>query len=115
MRYFEDISLNQQESAGPFELTASQIIEFARQWDPQPYHIDRGAAEDSIFEGLTAASCHVICIANRLFHEIEFMAVVAALAHEFRYPNPARTGDFFTLSTACIDKRESRSRPDRGW
>ena len=114
MRYFEDIEVGKISTSGPYELTESGIIDFATQWDPFPFHTDVQAAKDSVFAGLTASNCHTVSIACRLFHEIEMDAVLAAMGHEYQYPNPARVGDQLTLETKAIEKRESRSKPDRG-
>ena len=114
MKYFEDISFNEVQRSGPYELVESEIINFAKEWDPLPFHTDLEAANNSVFGGLAASNCHTVCIACKLLHETEPPAVLAALAHEYQYPNPARLGDRLSLETSSVSKRESKSKSDRG-
>ena len=114
MLYFEDLDIGHSESSRPTQLTEAEIIEFATRFDPQPFHVDERAAEKSIFGGLTASSCHVIAVAFSLFQDLPKIAMLAGLGHEFRYPNPVRPGQAFRLLSEVAEKRESRSKPDRG-
>ena len=114
MRYFEDITIDEIRKAGPYDLTESDIIEFAERWDPWPYHTDVLAANESAFGGLTASGVHKICISCRLLHDIEPPSVIAVLRSETQHPNPARVGDQLHIESKTIEKRESKSRPDRG-
>ena len=59
---FEDIPVGWHQDVGHWTLLAEDIIEFARQWDPQPFHIDEEAAKKSIYGGLTASSLHLFAI-----------------------------------------------------
>ena len=114
MRYFEDITIGEVQEAGPYELTESEIIEFAERWDPLPFHTDVQAAKESAFGGLIASGVHKSCIACRLLHDIDTPSVIAALGTEIKHPNPARVGDQLHIESKTIEKRESKSRPDRG-
>ena len=114
MLYFEDFQIGQSRSAGTHELTADDIVAFARQWDPQPWHIDLEAAAHSPMRGLTASSCHTYSIAALLLSRMEPAAGIASLKHEIELPNPARPGDRLTLTMTCVDKRPSATRTDRG-
>jgi acyl dehydratase len=114
MLYFEDFLVSQSRSAGVHELTAEDIVAFARQWDPQPWHVDPVAAERSPMRGLTASSCHTYSIAALLLSRMEPAAGIASLKHEIGLPNPARPGDRLTLTMTCVEKRASASKPDRG-
>jgi acyl dehydratase len=114
MQYFDDIPIGQKEMVGQIELTKSDIIEFAKLWDPQPFHLDERAAQESPFRGLTASGSHIFCVAARLTHKLKRVALIAGLGQELRFPNPARPRDRLTLNTECVDKRESRSKADRG-
>ncbi len=60
--YFEDCVVGAEHAAASHNLTAQEIIEFARTWDPQPWHIDEDIAKGSIFGGLTACSAHIFSI-----------------------------------------------------
>ncbi len=114
--YLEDVTIGDKESAGPYELTRDEIISFAARYDPEPFHTDEQAAASSIFGGLTASSAHLFAIAYALSHLRERrLAVLAGLGIEqMEFPNPARPGDLLSFSMTILDKRESKSRPDRG-
>jgi acyl dehydratase len=114
--YFDEVAIGDKETAGPYELTRDEIIEFASKFDPEPFHTDEELASSSIFGGLTASSAHLFAIAYALSHQRERrLAVVAALGIEaMEFPNPGRPGDELSFSMTILDKRESKSRPDRG-
>jgi acyl dehydratase len=114
MRYFEDIQIGSAQTAGTHELHDEDIIAFARQWDPQPWHVDPQAAERSPMKGLTASSVHSYAVAALLLSRMEPTAGIASIKHELELPNPARPGDRLTLTMTCVDKRASESKPDRG-
>jgi acyl dehydratase len=114
---FEDVELGVTRSAGgEYEVTRKEIIEFARRWDPQPFHLDEGAAADSIFGGLTACFAHVFAIQSRLVNQQEEkLAMLAGLGfQEARMTSPVRPGDRLRVEAEHTAKRESRSKPDRG-
>ena len=114
MLYFEDLEIGELGMSTPFELVETETVEFAKQWDPQPFHVDKAAAKDSIYGGLTASGCHLVCISNLLYKQFERWAIIGLLAQTFQYPNPARPGDRLTLTAEIVDKRASESKPDRG-
>lgn len=114
MLYFEDFHVGQSRSAGVHELHEADIIAFARQWDPQPWHVDPEAARRTPMGGLTASSCHTYSIAALLLSRMEPAAGIASLKHEIELPNPARPADRLTLTMTCVEKRVSESKPDRG-
>ncbi len=113
MLHFEDFEIGRSRSAGIHELTVPDIIAFARQWDPQPWHVDPEAAALT-HGGLSASSCHTYSIAALLLSRMEPVAGIASLKHEIELPNPARPGDRLTLTMTCVDKRASETKPDRG-
>ncbi|MFO1393928.1 MAG: MaoC/PaaZ C-terminal domain-containing protein [Steroidobacteraceae bacterium] len=114
MRYFEDFEVGSSQSAGVHELTAEDIIAFAREWDPQPWHVDPDFAVRSPMQGLTASSVHTYAVAARLLNRMEPAAGITSIRHELELPNPARPGDRLTFTMTCVEKRVSESRPDRG-
>ena len=69
MLFFDDIDETYVSEVGTYELTAQEIIEFARRWDPQPFHIDEEQARESVFGGLVASSLHLFAICTRLFFD----------------------------------------------
>lgn len=112
--YFEDFEIGAARSAGDYELREDEIVAFAREWDPQPWHVDRAAAERSPMRGITASSVHTYAIAAKLLNRMEPVAGIASLKHEFELPAPARPGDRLTLTMTCVEKRRSTTKPDRG-
>jgi acyl dehydratase len=114
MLYFEDIAVGSTRNSGAIELTEAQIIDFARHWDPLPFHTDPNAARQSPLGGLVAAGCHVFCVATWLAHQFKPLALIAGLKQELEFPNPARPGDRLSMTSECVAKRISNSRPDRG-
>lgn len=114
--YFEDLADGYRTSVGEYRLERDEMIEFARRWDPYPFHTDEAAARESIFGGLTASSCHLFAICTALFHrDPNPIAVLAMLGKDaIRFPSPARPGDRLTWSSECVESRASASKPDRG-
>ena len=114
--YFDDIEVGYRSLVGRYALSKDEIVEFARRWDPQPFHVDEETAQTSIYGGLTASSLHLFAICTRLFFDHQDrIAVLAMLGKdEIRFPHPARPGDLLTYYTECSEKRPSRSKPDRG-
>lgn len=116
MRFYEDIPLDHRSVVGTYALSETAIIDFARAWDPQPFHTDPGAARRSVFGGLVASSAHLFAICTRLFFDHpDPIRVVAMLGKDkLRLPNPARAGTTLTYETRCTGKRDSASRADIG-
>jgi len=114
--YFEDLDVGYTSRIGTWRLDPDEVVSFARHWDPQPFHIDEAAAKESIYGGLTASSLHLFAICTRLFFDHEDGIVVLAMLGKdaVRFPNPARAGETVAYETECIEKRPSRSKPDRG-
>lgn len=115
-RYLEDLKVGQCLEVGSWFLEPDSVIAFARQWDPQPFHVDPIAAEASIFGGLTASSLHLFAICTRLFFDMEDpLAVMAMLGKdELRLGSPARAGSTVGYETTIEELRPSASKPDRG-
>jgi len=117
--YFEDLEIGSMvKSRVEYLVSQEEIIEFAKKWDPQPHHVNEYEAEKSVFGSLTAAGCHIFTIRTWLIHQLDtegIMRPLAALGYDaVRFPNPVRPGDRLSLTSECIDKQESKSKPDRG-
>ncbi len=103
------------ERTGPYEVDADEIVEFARRWDPRPFHVDAEAARRSHFGGLVASGIHVLGIRSVLVHRRPELALVAGLGNEgMDLTAPVRPGDRLWLESEVLDARVSRSKPDRG-
>ena len=116
-RYFEDFRKGERFVSGGMTLTESAIIDFARQWDPQPYHIDVEFSKKWAFEGLIASGLHTMCTSLRLWLD---MGVFRACSlgspglGETQFPRPVRPGDTLRVVTDIVELRPSASKPDRG-
>lgn len=115
--YFEDISVGQKFSTGSHSLDEAQIISFAKQFDPQPFHVDPDAAQDSLFKGLAASGWRTAAITMRLLVESGIPLAGGMIGSEanVKWPRPTRAGDVLTAHGEVVDVRPSKSRPDRGW
>jgi acyl dehydratase len=116
-RYFEDFRAGEVIELGSHEVSEEEIVGFARQWDPQPFHVDPEAARGSVFGGLIASGWHTGAMWMRLY-------VVATLdtaasqgspgVEELRWLAPVRPGDTLRGRLTVLDTRLSERRPDRG-
>jgi acyl dehydratase len=116
-KYFEDLGVGDRFGSDAIEVTEESIFEFARQFDPQPFHLDNNAARQSIFKELTASGWHTAAMSMRLFVTGEFKPVggsIGLAVDELRWPQPVRPGDILKLETEILNVRASRSKPDRG-
>lgn len=114
MRFFEDVEVGHSQTSTELVLSETDIIEFAKLWDPLPFHIDREVADRSPLGGLSASASHVFCVGARLLHELPPMAVIAGLRHEIEMLEPARPDVPLAMTVTCTGKRESESKSDRG-
>jgi acyl dehydratase len=114
--YLEDLSIGQHFISATHALDEDQIIAFARQFDPQPFHLDHIAAADSLFGGLAASGWHVASLTMRLIvgERAPFAGGVIGAGVELSWPRPTRPGDVLQVETAVVEITPSRSKPDRG-
>ena len=114
--YYDDVEIGEIWRSTEYELTEPEIIAFASAWDPLAVHIDRKAAEASMFKGITASSAHLLAIKQKLLHQYAITgAVVCTLGFdEIRFVRAARPGDRLSLELKWVDKRESQSKPGIG-
>jgi acyl dehydratase len=116
-RYFEDYVPGHVYEFGTIAVTEAEIIEFARRYDPQSFHLDREKAAGSQFGGIIASGWHTISLAMRLYVD-HYLSYVASLASpgvdEIRWPNAVRPGDVLRIRITVLEARPSRSKPDRG-
>jgi len=93
------------------------IIAFARQFDPQPFHLDEEAGRKSIFGGLVASGWHTAAMTMRLVADSEYRPAGGSIGLGFdglRWPLPVRPGDELHIETEVLEVRTSKSRPDSG-
>lgn len=99
-----------------YVMTEEEIISMAQKWDPQPFHVDREAAKESIFGGLVASSAHAFPIFVWLGQQQpRKVAAISALGFDkIRFSHPMRPGDELRYEYSCLEKRVSASRPNAG-
>ncbi len=117
MRYFEDFKPGEVADLGSHTITRDEIIAFARQFDPQPFHLDEAAARQTIFGGLIASGWHTGSLSMRLFCDgvIKDTASLGSPGiDEMRWIKPVRPGDTLSLRMTVTECIPSRSKPDRG-
>jgi acyl dehydratase len=116
--YLEDLTPGMTVTAGPIVLTQEEIIAFARQYDPQPFHTDPAAAKDTFFEGLAGSGWHVAALTMRLLTGSRLADVANGLIgielRSLRWPRPSRPGDELRLTVEILETKPSRSRPGFG-
>src|SRR5882672_520492 len=114
--YLDDLRVGQRFAAGSHAVDAAQIKAFARQFDPQPFHLDDEAAKTTLFAGLAASGWHTAAITMRLLVEggAPIAGGVIGAGGEIGWPRPTRPGDILRVESEVLEITPSRSRPDRG-
>ncbi len=115
--YFEDFKVGDRFVSGGMTLTESAIIDFARQWDPQPFHVDIEFAGKWTYGGLIASGLHTMCVTLRLWLELGVLKACSLGSPglgETQFPRPVRPGDTLRVVTDIVELRASASKPDRG-
>ena len=116
-RYWEDYEVGQKFDLGSTSFAEQEIVAFARQFDPQAFHVDRAAAAQSMFGGIIASGWHVAAKMMRLFVDnyIDHRTALGSPGlDELRWLKPVRPGDTLTGQVVCAGKAPSKSRPTMG-
>lgn len=117
MLYLDDFEAGQTIELGSRSVTKEEIIAFAEQYDPQPFHIDEDAAADTIYGGLIASGWHTVSLFMRLLVD-GLLSNAASMGSpgvdEVRWHKPVRPGDTLTAKGIVHEVVPSRSKPDRG-
>jgi acyl dehydratase len=117
LEYFEDYSPGTSYDCGTVSVSEAEILAFAREFDPQPIHVDPEAAARGPFGGLIASGWHTSGLVMRQL-VAHYISTVGSLASpgidELRWPNPVRPGDTLRVHATPTEARRSNSRPDRG-
>jgi acyl dehydratase len=116
-RYFEDFKVGDRFVSGGMTMTEAGIIEFARQWDPQPFHVDVEFSKNWAYEGLIASGLHTMCATLKLWLELgvfKASSLGSPGLGETQFPRPVRPGDTIKVVTDIVELRLSGSKPDRG-
>jgi acyl dehydratase len=116
-RYFEDFKVGDVVEAGAKTVTRDEVMAFAREFDPQPFHVDEAAAKESIYGGLIASGWHSGSMLMRMFYEAVFRDAASMGSpgiDELRWMKPVRPGDVLRFRATVLEATPSRSKPDRG-
>ncbi|USG62355.1 MaoC family dehydratase [Sneathiella marina] len=115
--YFEDIGVGDKTVFGEKKVTLEEILKFARKYDPQPFHVDEKAANDSIYGGLIASGWHTGGMLMRMMVD-NMVNQRAGLGSpgfdDLRWILPVRPGDVLRFESTVIETRRSTSRPEMG-
>jgi acyl dehydratase len=117
MRYWEDFEEAETVELGSYEITREEILEFARKYDPQPFHLDEEAANAGPFGGLAASGWHTAAVFMRLFVTgllNDSASRGSPGIEELRWTAPVRPGDVLTGRVRVLETYPSERRPDRG-
>jgi acyl dehydratase len=115
--YFDDLELGQTFRTAEVEVTGADIVDFARRFDPQYFHLDHAAAAHSVFGGLVASGLHTLCLSFRLFFDLRLweQAILGSPGmREVVWLKPLRPGDRIRAIIEVIELRRSQTKPDRG-
>jgi acyl dehydratase len=117
-RYFEDYRPGFVGEYGSLTVSEDEVIEFAKRFDPQEFHIDPIRAARGFYGGLIASGWHTCSLMMRLYAD-HYVSKVASLGSpgvdEIRWPRPVRPGDTLSIRVTILEARRSTSKPDRGF
>jgi acyl dehydratase len=118
MIYFEDLEIGRETEFGSYEVTREEVLDFARKYDPQPFHLSDEAAAKTHFGRLAASGWHTCAmtmavIARRVMDE-EQAGLGSPGVDELRWLKPVYPGDTLTVRGRILEKTPSRSKPEIG-
>ena len=118
MKYLEDLEVGQKASFGAYRVTREEVLEFARKYDPQPFHLSDEAAAVTHFGRLAASGWHTCAMTMAMLVENLGATPQAGLGSpgvdELRWLKPVYPGDTLRAETEIVDVTPSRSKPDIG-
>ncbi len=115
-RAFEDFPAGTRLVSSKYPITAAAIMNFAREFDPQLFHLDLKAAGKTLFGGLAASGWHTAAVSMRLFVDTMDVAggIIGMGVDELKWPNAVRPGDELRVEIEIVEARHSKSRPGYG-
>ena len=118
MQYFEDLEVGRRHAFGRYEVTRDEVIDFARKFDPQPFHLSDEAAAQTHFGRLAASGWHTCAMTMAMLVKDIEACGTASLGSpgidELRWLKPVHPGDILRCESEVIEKRVSQSRPEMG-
>jgi len=114
--YFEDFAAGQIFRSPPLTVEAAAIVAFAKEFDPQPFHLDDNEARNSLFDGLAASGWHTAALTMRLCVASDFQPAggIIGVGGELSWTVPVRPNDTLRVECEVLETRLSRSRPSQG-
>jgi acyl dehydratase len=116
-RYWEDFKVGEVEQIGGKRVDKEEMIEFAMQFDPQPFHIDEAAAKKSMYGGLIASGWHTCAMVMRMMcdaYMLQSASVGSPGIDNLKWLKPVRPGDMISARRTTLETRASKSKPDIG-
>ena len=118
MIYFEDLEVGAETLFGHYDVTREEVLEFARKYDPQPFHLSDEAAAKTHFGRLAASGWHTAAMTMAVIVRAITAEPLAGLGSpgvdELRWLKPVHPGDRLTVRGKILEKTPSRSKPDLG-
>jgi len=116
LRYLDDLQVGERFISATHTLDAAQIKAFASQFDPQPFHLDELAAQDTLFGALAASGWHTAALTMKLLvtGPLRLVNGVIGAGVEVSWPKPTRPGDVLHVESEIVEIVPSRSRPTQG-
>jgi acyl dehydratase len=118
MRYFEDLEIGAETYFGSYEVTREEVLEFARKYDPQPFHLSDEEAAKTHFGRIAASGWHTcamtMAVIARYVVDDEQAGLGSPGIDELRWRKPVYPGDTLHVHSKIVDKTPSRSRPEMG-
>ena len=117
MSRYASFTVGDVEEFGRYEVTKEEIIEFATQYDPQPFHVDEAAAADSTYDGLIASGWHTCAMTMRMLVDGvlgEAGSLGSPGVDELRFRRPVRPGDVLSVRSEVTGKRPLEDDRTRG-
>ena len=116
--YLEEYTVGMEREFGSKTVSREEVIRFAKEFDPQPFHMDEAAAKDTMFGGLIASGWHTCAMLMRMLCD-EFLiddegSLGSGGVDEIRWKMPVRPGDTLRVRSCVTEVRGSESKPDRG-
>jgi acyl dehydratase len=116
-RYFEELSQGDAFESEWATLEEDEIVSFAERYDPQPMHVDRDWARQGPHGCLIASGFQTVAETFRLFWDLGVFKesnIIGIGLDEIRWYKPVKAGQPFRARAEVLEKRESKSKPDRG-
>ncbi len=116
-RFLEDLAVGETNSTPEVSVSATDMIEFARRYDPQEMHTSAQASSRGAFEGLIASGWHTAALVMRILvdsHPLGETPLLGLGVDDLRWPKPVRPGDVIKAETEVLSIVRSRSKPDHG-